>query len=75
MSVKCKSDGVMGFSYTQIPSGQFGGYVQGVVTELYDSLQAAISGTLTGPGTLGTVLLCETLVCQLAQPETSHTGC
>lgn len=33
-----------------------------IVAELYAPLQAAINGTLSGPGTLATVLLCETLL-------------
>ena len=33
-----------------------------MVRELYDTLEAALKGTLTGSGTLGTVLLCELLI-------------
>ena len=50
----------------QIPIPQFSGYVQSLVNELYEPLQAAIDGNLTGTaGTLGTVLLCETLLSYL----------
>ncbi len=40
-----------------------------MVRELYDPLEAALKGTLTGSGTLGTVLLCELLISFLC------TGC
>ena len=40
----------------------FGDYVQRTIMELYAPLPAALEGTLDGPGTLGTVLLCETLL-------------
>ena len=50
----------------QIPIPQFSGYVRSLVNELYEPLQAAIDGNLTGTaGTLGTVLLCETLLSYL----------
>ena len=42
--------------------GQFGSYVNKMVAELYAPLLAAINGTLSGPGTLATLLLCETLL-------------
>ena len=44
----------------QVPASQFPGYVKSVVQELYAPLRAAVNGSLTGNGTLGTVL-CETL--------------
>lgn len=47
---------------TQIPKEQFAGYVRSTISELYGSIRAALKGTLTGEGTLGTVLLCETLI-------------
>ena len=34
--------------------------------ELYAPLVAAVDGVLTGPGTLGTVLLCESLISSLS---------
>ena len=46
----------------QVPAGDFGGYVSAVVKELYGPLEAAVKSTLTGPGTLGTVVLCESLL-------------
>jgi hypothetical protein len=46
----------------QVPAPQFPGYVKNVVTELYAPLRAAVNGSLTGEGTLGTVLLCEALI-------------
>lgn len=49
----------------QVPRGHFAGYVHKVVAELYAPLLAAINGTLSGPGALGTVLLCETLLSYL----------
>ena len=45
----------------QVPVHHFAGYVRNV-KELYHPMQAAIDGDLTGPGTLGTVLLCESLL-------------
>ena len=51
--------------HMQIPCGHFGRYVQNVVKELYEPLRAAVHGTLNGPGTLGTILLCETLISYL----------
>jgi hypothetical protein len=53
------------YALMQVPRGHFAGYVRKVVAELYDPLLAAIDGTLSGPGTLGTVLLCETLLSYL----------
>jgi hypothetical protein len=50
------------FQYPQVPTHHFSGYVQNLITELYQPMQAAIDGTLTGPGALGTVILCESLV-------------
>lgn len=46
----------------QVPTRHISGYVQNLVKELYEPMMAAIHGTLTGPGTLGTVLLCESLL-------------
>ena len=47
----------------QITIPQFSGYIRSLVNELYEPLQAAIDGNLTGTaGTLGTVFLCETLL-------------
>ena len=46
----------------QVPAGDLGGYVSAVVKEFYGPLEAAVKGTLTGPGTLGTVVLCESLL-------------
>jgi hypothetical protein len=46
----------------QVPARDFAGYVGALVKELYGPLEAAVKGTLTGPGTLGTVLLCESLL-------------
>lgn len=40
--------------------------------ELYQPLRAAIRGTLQGPGTLGTVLLCETLLSYLPTGSTKE---
>ena len=60
--------------YVQVPACDFAGYVGAMVKELYGPLEAAVQGTLTGPGTLGTVLLCETLLsylpsgCVMEQP-------
>lgn len=60
--------------YVQVPACDFAGYVGAMVKELYGPLEAAVQGTLTGPGTLGTVLLCESLLsflpsgCVLEQP-------
>ena len=48
--------------HTQVPTQHFSEYVQNIITELYQPMQAAIQGTLTGPGALGTVILCESLV-------------
>ena len=47
---------------TQVVTHHFSGYVQNIVTELYQPMQAAIQGTLIGPGILGTVILCESLI-------------
>ena len=49
----------------QVPACDFAGYVGAMVKELYGPLEAAVQGTLTGPGTLGTVLLCESLLSYL----------
>ena len=49
----------------QILIPQFSGYLRSLVNELYEPLQAAINGNLTGTGTLGTVLLCGTLLSYL----------
>ena len=46
----------------QVPIQQFPGYVARVVKELHAPLVVAVNGTLTGEGTLGTVLLCEALL-------------
>ena len=46
---------------TQVPAVDFSGYALNLMKELYGPLQAAVRSQLTGPGTLGTVLLCETL--------------
>ena len=48
-----------------MPRGQFGSYVRRTVTELYSPLLASINGSLSGPGMLGTVLLCEMLLSYL----------
>ena len=45
-----------------MPRGQFGDYVNKIVAELHNPLLAAINGTLSGPGTLATIVLCETLL-------------
>ena len=37
-------------------------YVSAMVKELYGPLEATVKGTLTGHSTLGTVLLCESLL-------------
>ena len=37
-----------------------------MVRELYDTVRAALQGTLTGGGTLGSVLLCESLLSYLS---------
>ena len=48
--------------FVQVPAPQFPGYVASLVEELYAPLRAAVKGTLAGEGTLGTVLMCETLL-------------
>ena len=53
------------FFSPQVPTVQFAGYVTSMVEDLYKTLEAAIQGTITGGGTLGTVLLCETLLSHL----------
>ena len=45
----------------QVPASDFAGYVRVIIHELYAPLVAAVDGRLTGPGTLGTVMLCECL--------------
>ena len=50
----------------QVPACDFAGYVRAMVDELYAPLVAAIDGQLTGPGTLGTVALCECLLTLLS---------
>ena len=45
----------------QVPASDFAGYVRAIIHELYAPLVAAVDGRLTGPGTLGTVMLCECL--------------
>ena len=49
----------------QVPAGDFSGYVRSLVKELYGPIHGAIRGDLTGPGTVGTVLLCESLLSYL----------
>lgn len=46
----------------QVPKEHFPLYVQNLVNELHEPVKAAIEGTLTGSGTLGTVLLYESLL-------------
>ena len=46
----------------QGPTRDYSGYVRNLVKELYGPLRAALKGDLTGPGTLGTVMLCETVL-------------
>ena len=53
------------FFSPQVPTVQFAGYVTSVVEDLYKTVEAAIQGTITSAGTLGTVLLCETLLSYL----------
>ena len=59
---------------TQVPASDFSGYALNLVRELYGPLRAAVKGHLTGPGTLGTVMLCKCLLsflptgCHLNQP-------
>jgi hypothetical protein len=48
--------------FVQVPVDQFPGYVTKLVTELYDSVEAVVRGRLEGPGALGTLLLCESLL-------------
>ena len=60
------------FNPTQVPIGQFPGYVRSMVRELYGTIRAALHGTLTGGGTLGSVLLCESLLSYLATGHEKH---
>lgn len=46
----------------QVPTRDYSGYVRNLVKELYGPLRAAVKGDLTGPGTLGTVMLCESIL-------------
>ena len=50
----------------QVPVCDFAGYVRAITDELYAPLVAAVDGRLTGPGTLGTVMLCECLLTLLS---------
>lgn len=50
----------------QVPIEQFPRYVCKLVGELYDTVEAVVKGRLKGPGALGTLVLCESLLSYLS---------
>ena len=46
----------------QVPVEQFPGCVCKLVGKLYDAVEAVVKGRLKGPGALGTLVLCESLM-------------